>query len=150
MEKIVSKPSYKFFFSIALVMFLGTAPLFLSGEVAPLWVSGIMWGIGIALLFAIKTTIYSADEIRTKFIAGRKPIVLKKEEIDTIIEKVEGEVTAQRIGLMKKDKVIHIIGKDPKRVHFVNERFDNQYHQIRNLLKKHYVECWERGAGEVM
>jgi len=149
MDKITSKPSYKFYFAILLVLFLGTAPLFMKG-VAPLWVSCIMWGLGLVLLFAIKTTIYTADEIRTKFIAGRKPIVLKKEEIDTIIEKIEGDTTAQRVGMMKKDKVIHIVGKDPKRVHFVNERFDNQYQQIRNLLKKHYADCWERGAGEVM
>jgi hypothetical protein len=150
MEKITSKPSYKFYFAIALVLFLGTAPLFIGGNVAPLWVSCVMWGIGFALLFANKTTIYSEEAITTKFIAGRRPIILKKEDIDTITEKIEGEVTAQRVGLMKKDKAIHIIGKDPKRVAYVNERYDSQYQQIRNLLKKHYKECWDRGAGEVM
>ena len=149
MDKIVSKSSGMLYFAILLVLFLGTAPLFLE-DVAPIWVSIIMWALGVGLIFAIRTIEFTRDTIKVKFIAGRRPIILNKDDIDTISVKISGDTVAQRTGIMKKDRVLQIRGKEKRKSIFINERFDQSFDHIHAFLKKHYKAAFERAEGEVI
>lgn len=150
MNKIESKPSSTYFIGMAAMVVLAFLPFLMPENTMPHWI-GIVFGvIGIMLIFGIKTTIFSPDEIRVKFLAGRKPIVVKKEHIVTIQIVEEAHSTAQRVGMMKKDRVIEIKVKDSKQMISVIEKMDKQFNEIHDFLHKHYKECWERGAGEIM
>lgn len=149
MDRVVSKSSRMLYFAILLVLFLGTAPLFLE-DAAPIWVSIIMWALGVGLIFAIRTIEFTRNTITVKFIAGRRPIILNKEDIDTISIKISGDTVAQRTGIMKKDRVLQIRGKEKRKSIFINERFDQSFDQIHHFLQKHYRSAFDRAGGEVM
>ena len=150
MEKIVSKPSNTYFIGMAAMVVLAFVPFLMPEDTMPHWI-GIVFGvIAIMLIFGIKSTVFTPDEITIKFIAGRKPIIVKKEDIDTIQIVEEAHSTAQRVGMMKKDKIIEIKVKNSKQMISVIEKMDKQFKEIHDFLHVHYKECWERGAGEIM
>lgn len=136
------------YFAIGIVLVLGTFPLFLGERDYPIWISAIMWALAIGLVFAIRKIEFTPDQISIKYLAGRPPKTMQKEDVNTISIRITGDTTAQRVGMMKKDRVLEIRGYKKRQLILVNERFDQSFDEIHAFLKEHYREAFDRAEGD--
>lgn len=144
MDQVISKTAKNTYFTIGFILVLGALPLFLEEHIIPNWVCYVMWGFGLLLIFMIKTTVVTKNEIAVSFITGRKPKTIKKADITGIVIKIKADTLAQRIGMMKKDRVLQIRGTDKFDIIYLSERFDSGFNEVVAFLQQNYSEYFKK------
>lgn len=145
MQRIESKSSNKLKGGIIICFLLGTALLVMNivrGDNTPWWAIAIFWTISFLAAFMIKTVIYEKHAITTKFwITGRE----KKLDTYNIVSlqiKLNEKSQATNMGLMKRTRIIHILGENNQPLHYVDETFQDSFEEILAMLKEGFPDKW--------
>ncbi len=143
MEKVISKSSNNIT-PIVICLGIGIALIVVDQSILPWWLAFIFFAISVILFLSIRTITITPYEVNARRVLQKTGKTIKKEDIASIGQSIKGNTLAQNSGMMPKNALLEIKGKNKTDIIYLSQMGEAKYPELYRILAEHYGHLFEK------